>query len=186
MGNYGEEYRKYYEGLKGKSNDKKDSKLVEIRNENEIEDIYPSYRQQSYSYYRGPGQSCNYRGQGYNYRGQYNRQDVSSENYLNKYLRGTIYRLIGTAVLFVSVLCLKAMPYKEANEAYLSCKSIIDKNFDYDKLLITIKEATDEVQNVFKIDNKKTEDIDGFKEESNSINIDSLNNENKEEVEKVE
>lgn len=197
MGNYRDEYMKYYEELKNKSKGRKDSnsnsnkknEVNSIEMQDETEDIYPSYRQQSYSYYRGSGHGYNYRSPshgGYNYRGQYNRQDVTPENYLNKYLRRTIYRLMGTALLFVGVLCLKSMPYKEASKAYITCKSIIDKNFDYDKLMISIKEATDEVQNVFKIDNKKTEDVEGFKEEGDSVNIDSLNNESKEEVEKVE
>ena len=196
MGDYSEEYRKYYQELKSKANIKEKGYEESPKEEpiilNQKYDVYPntssSYRGTYIKSYPGNYQG-NYRG---NYRGTgmgYNNRNQEIPK-VNRYVRGVIIRLTGTALLFISVLALKVMPYEQARGFYEKCKVVVSENFNYLGFMETIKkfggETAKEVQgkidelqkgNMFDV-SKDEDDVQGFKEEGQKENVDNINNKN--------
>ncbi|AYE34819.1 hypothetical protein [Clostridium septicum] len=137
MGDYREEYRKYYEEVKRKANIKTNvenyketpvDKTISIKEEN----IYPNSKAAYGSNYIGNyvvGYRGNYRGPGLSYNYGYSRREELQKP--NRYVRRIIMRLTATALLFISVLVLKVLPYEQAKDIYSTCKEMVSENFNY-------------------------------------------------------
>lgn len=92
---------------------------------------------------------------------------VEEKNILMKWGNRIIIELSLTVVLFVGVIVLKAMPYKEAQSIYATCKEVINTDFDYkvfieDIKTINIMDEIDKLKVNLKIDDDvkvKSDDV---------------------------
>lgn len=124
-----------------------------------------------------------YRGfDGYNgrtYYGNVGEQNLNAgeeENILSKWGKRVIIELFLTVVLFVLVIGVKTLPYKEAKNIYGSFKEIVNINFDYKNFIEDVR-TIDVVKEVSKIKENfkiKSEEVNTFKPENNDENIDDI------------
>lgn len=124
-----------------------------------------------------------YRGfDGYNGRSYYgnsvehNLNAGEEENILSKWGKRVIIELVLTVVLFVLVIGVKTLPYKEAKNIYGSFKEIVNINFDYKNFIedvrtIDVVKEVDKIKENLKI---KSEDVNTFNPENNDENIDDI------------
>ncbi|MBU3136634.1 hypothetical protein KPL39_10190 [Clostridium gasigenes] len=92
---------------------------------------------------------------------------VEEKNLLGKWGNRIIFELVLTVVLFICVIGMKSLPYKEAKTVYTSCKEIVNKDFDYKEFIEEVKtinfmEEIDKIKVSLKIDEAiktKSEDV---------------------------
>lgn len=188
MGSYNEEYREYYSKLRNEINSNKD-KGIFVQNKGkenamdlieDISDIHQSNRDSNHESYNG-----RYRGSYYsNYYvptrdSNYDNKKITKKHY-GKYIHRLIIRLTITGILFCGVFLLKVVPYEQAKELYVSCKTIIKTDFDYRSFLLTlesfgesIKNSLEDKINVFYQQEEK-EDINSFKQKDIKENADNI------------
>ncbi|MBU3103793.1 hypothetical protein [Clostridium gasigenes] len=92
---------------------------------------------------------------------------VEEKNLLGKWGNRIIFELVLTVVLFICVIGMKSLPYKEAKTVYTACKEIVNKDFDYKEFIEEVKtinfmEEIDKIKVSLKIDEAiktKSEDV---------------------------
>lgn len=112
----------------------------------------------------------NYRGlEEYGGRSYYGNNGTGNKDKVEKTLierigNTFIIQLALTLVLFISVIALKNLPYKESATIYEACKEVVSNNFDYKVFIedvknINIKEEVEKIKVNLKIDELPSEEV---------------------------
>ncbi|MCF0147522.1 MAG: peptidase M23 [Clostridium sp.] len=152
VNNYNEAYKDYYDKVRKKvsgNENKGDNGLMTK------EYIYPNTSNvRNYTYGKGSYQ-------------------INSSKKKYKYIDGFIIRLIITFMLFLVAFTLKVLPNKEAKELYQICKTSINSEFNYKKLLSGVEKLGFDYSGIKNnIEEKYKEVINQI----NDMNLDDKNN----------
>ena len=129
MGNYREQYERYYGNLKNRTSK---GTYKRIGNNEDINKSKSTSSKNNYNRSTSVKNSINNR---YNRLGKVNG---NKELFLERYSKRFIYQLIGALLLLVLILVIRMIPLEQAQEAYTVSKDAIEEDFNLSEAVMSI------------------------------------------------